>query len=172
MGPNRAAGNPACSSQPASAVAESMRTCYPQDPCHGTTTNMPSVTRAGRLLGRCHAALGEDALAVAALDASLAGAKTGELLVGAMGACRTTGPVSSVLTRPHSLTRCSSVLHRPQFSEALAVRSRVLVGKSTMPGGDIGPHWNKAEGKQRLQELMGRMDCERTLVEKFLVDGL
>ena len=47
--------------------------------CH--QRNAPGKTRTGRLLGRCHAALGDHSLSAAALDASLATAKTGQLLL-------------------------------------------------------------------------------------------
>ena len=43
--------------------------------------NSSMKARAGRLLARCHAALGQHQLAVAALDAALEGAETGELLL-------------------------------------------------------------------------------------------
>ena len=41
---------------------------------------MGSKARAGRILGRCHAALGESALSSSALDAALEATKAGELL--------------------------------------------------------------------------------------------
>ena len=43
--------------------------------------NMPSKCRSGRVLGRCHAALGQHALSVSALDAALLLAKDGEHLL-------------------------------------------------------------------------------------------
>ena len=43
--------------------------------------NPASKARAGRLLGRCHAARGEHALSVSALNSALEAAKTGELLL-------------------------------------------------------------------------------------------
>merc|ERR1712205_201722 len=109
--------------------------------------NMPSIVRAGRLLGRCHAALGQHTLAVAALEAAIGGAKIGELV----------------------------------FSEALTVRTRALVSKAAgatvnvnADGGSNGggAYWSEAEGKRRLQEMMGRMDCERPLLEKLMLHGL
>ena len=43
--------------------------------------SMPLKARASRLLGRCHAALGDHTLSCAALDAAVEGTRTGELLV-------------------------------------------------------------------------------------------
>ena len=48
-----------------------------QDPANN---NLPSKTHAGRLLGRCHAALEDHELSVSALDAALHGARHGKLL--------------------------------------------------------------------------------------------
>ena len=85
--------------------------------------NLPSKIRAGRLLGRAHAALGEHMLSVAAVDSALEGSKTGRLL----------------------------------YSEAVTVRDRALLGKAN-DGLDIAPQWSANTGKQRLVEVMGRMD--------------
>jgi hypothetical protein len=106
-----------------------------QDP---SNFNVLSKTRAGRLLGRCHAALNEHTLSVAALDAALQLAKTGELL----------------------------------FTEALTVRERVMLGKSTAvadaTSSSSSLHWDEDTGKQQLAEVMGRMQGDRGLLEKLL----
>ena len=101
--------------------------------------NVPSKTRAGRILGRSHAALGEHELSVAALEAAIEASKVGELLL----------------------------------SEALTVRARALVGKAASATGEGGSsHWDSYKSKQRLQEVMGRMDGGRPgLVEKLMLHG-
>ena len=43
------------------------------------------------------------------------------------------------------------------FSEALAVRGRVLAGRAA--GGE-GAHWGEAEGRERLSEVIGRMEAK------------
>ena len=96
---------------------------------------MPARCRAARLLGRCHAALGDHQLSASVLDAAIEGAKVGELL----------------------------------FNEAMTVRARALVGATTM---GTGPHWDTATAHKRLNEVMGRMDCDRPLLEKLLQHGL
>jgi len=104
--------------------------------------NVPSKTRAGRLLGRCHAAVGEHMLSVAALDAALRLAKTGNLMY------------SEALTvREHALA-------------GKGVASAAARGS----GSDL--HWSKETGKQRLVEMMGRMHQEggnRALLEVLLL---
>jgi hypothetical protein len=101
--------------------------------------NALSKTRAGRLLGRCHAALGEHTLSVAALDAALQLAKTGELM----------------------------------YSEALTVQERAQAGKAAAAAGassiGSGLHWDEYTGKQQLVEVMGRMQGEKGLHEKLLL---
>ena len=111
---------------------------FEQDP---SNFNVPCKTRAGRLLGRCHAALNEHTLSVAALDAALQLAKTGELL----------------------------------FTEALTVRERVMLGNGTSVGdadatssSSSSLHWDEDTGKQKLAEVMGRMQGDRGLLEKLL----
>merc|ERR1712216_1021124 len=42
------------------------------------------------------------------------------------------------------------------FSEALVVRARALVGKAAAA---VTPHWSDYTGKQRLAEVMGRMEA-------------
>ena len=100
--------------------------------------NVVVKARASRLLGRCHAALGDHTLSVAALDAALQVTRMGELL----------------------------------FSECLTVRARALVGKAAGGG---SPHWSGYTAKQRLLEVMGRMESSesnRALAEKLLLHGL
>jgi hypothetical protein len=43
--------------------------------------NMPSKVRAGRVLGRCHAALGQHMLSVSAFDAAIGLARSGKRLL-------------------------------------------------------------------------------------------
>jgi hypothetical protein len=95
--------------------------------------NVPSKVRAGRVLGRCHAALGQHMLSVSAFDAAIDLARSGKLLL----------------------------------SEALSVRGRAAAGKSG--AGDIGLHWDKEMGRQRLAEVMGRMQGPREVLERALV---
>jgi hypothetical protein len=101
--------------------------------------NVPSKTRAGRLLGRCHAALGEHMLSVAALDAALQLAKTGELMY------------SEALT----------VRERAQVGKAAAAAGASSSG-STL-------HWDEHTGKQHLVEVMGRMQGKKGLHETLLL---
>ena len=101
--------------------------------------NVPLQARAARLLGRCHARLGEHGLSASALDAALETTKTGELL----------------------------------YSEALTVRARALVGRGEgAPASGDGSHWDQRTGKQRVQEVMGRMAEGGRLQEKLLLHGL
>jgi hypothetical protein len=91
-----------------------------------------SKVRAGRVIGRCHAVLGEHALSVAAFDAAIELARRGRFLL----------------------------------SEALAIRDRALVGQGA--GGNGGLHWEESLGKQRLSEIMGRMQGPREPLEMLL----
>jgi hypothetical protein len=91
-----------------------------------------SKVRAGRVLGRCHAALGEHALSVSAFDAAIELARRGRYLL----------------------------------LEALAVRSRVLVGRGA-GGGEL--HWDEREGDQQIQEVMGRMQGPREPLKRLLL---
>ena len=104
------------------------------------SNNVPTKARAGRLLCRCHAALGDHMLATSALDAALQTTKNGELL----------------------------------FSEALCVRARALVGKTW--GASNPAHWSDYTSKQRLLEVMGRMEMEggsnKELLEKLMLHEL
>ena len=93
----------------------------------------------GRLLGRCHAALGEHTLSVAALDAALQLAKTGELMY------------SEALT----------VRERAQAGKAAAAAGASSSGS--------GLHWDEYTGKQQLMEVMGRMQGDTELHEKLLM---
>jgi hypothetical protein len=105
--------------------------------------NVSSKIRAGLVLGRCHAALGKHTLSVSAFDAAISQAKRSRFL----------------------------------FSEALAVRSRVLIGRGSgrssssegdNAGSGSGLHWDEDIGKQRLQEMMGRMQGVREPLERLL----
>ena len=93
--------------------------------------NASSKVRAGRVIGRCHAALGEHALSVSAFDAAIELARRGRFLL----------------------------------SEALIIRDRALAGQGA---GGIGLHWDEREGKQRLAEVMGRMQGPREPLEMLL----
>jgi hypothetical protein len=94
--------------------------------------NVPSKVRAGRVLGRCHAALGQHMLSVSAFDAAI------------------------------DLARSRSLL----LSEALLVRGRAAAGQKV--AGGTGLHWNEEAGRQRLAEVMGRMQGPREALEKAL----
>jgi hypothetical protein len=95
-----------------------------------------SKVRAGRVLGQCHAALGEHALSVSAFDAAIELARRGRFLL----------------------------------SEALAIRGRALARRAGKGiGGGSGLHWDEHEGKQRLSEVMGRMQGPREPLERLLV---
>jgi hypothetical protein len=95
--------------------------------------NVPSKVRAGRVLGRCHAALGQHMLSVSAFDVTIDLAKSGKLLL----------------------------------SEALSVRARAAAGRNG--AGDHGLHWDEETGRQRLAEVMGRMQGPREALERVLV---
>jgi hypothetical protein len=94
--------------------------------------NLISKVRAGRVLGRCHAALGQHMLSVSAFDAAIDLARSRKMLL----------------------------------SEALSVRGRAAAGKSGAGGG--GLHWDVETGKQRLVEVMGRMQGPREVLERAL----
>jgi hypothetical protein len=95
--------------------------------------NVPSKVRAGRVLGGCHAALGQHMLSVSAFDAAIGLARSGKLLL----------------------------------SEALAVRGRAAAGRNG--GGGGGLHWDDETGKQRLAEVMGRMQGPKEAMERTLL---
>jgi hypothetical protein len=95
--------------------------------------NVPSKVRAGRVLGRCHAALGQNMLSVSAFDAATELAQSRKLLL----------------------------------SEALSVRGRAATGRNRAEGN--GLHWNEETGKQRLVEVMGRMQGPREVLERVLL---
>jgi hypothetical protein len=95
--------------------------------------NVPSKVRAGRVLGRCHAALGQHMLSVSAFDAAIGLARSGKLLL----------------------------------SEALAVRGRAAAGRNG--AGDSGLHWDEETGKQRLVEVMSRMQGPKEALERVMV---
>jgi hypothetical protein len=95
--------------------------------------NVSSKVRAGRVLGRCHAALGQHMLSVSAFDAAIGLAQSGKLLL----------------------------------SEALAVRGRAVAGRNG--AGGSGLHWDEDTGKQRLAEVMGRMQGPKEALETALL---
>jgi hypothetical protein len=96
------------------------------------SVNLPSKVRAGRVLGRCHAVMGQHTLSVAAFDAAIDLAKSKRFLL----------------------------------SEALSVRGRVLAAKGSGEG--HGCHWDDRMQKQQLEEVMGRMQGPRELLEKLM----
>jgi hypothetical protein len=95
--------------------------------------NVPSKVRAGRVLGRCHAALGQHMLSVSAFDAAIGLAQSRKLLL----------------------------------SEALSVRGRAVAGRNEVGGS--GLHWDEETGKQRLAEVMQRMQGPREALERALL---
>jgi hypothetical protein len=92
--------------------------------------NVSSKVRAGRVLGRCHAVLGQHTLSVSAFDAAIELAHSRQLLL----------------------------------SEALSVRGRAVAGRNG--AGGSGLHWDEETGKQRLAEVMGRMQGPREVLER------
>jgi hypothetical protein len=94
--------------------------------------NVSSKVRAGRVLGRCHAALGQHMLSVSAFDAAINLARSGKLLL----------------------------------SEALAVRGRAAAGRNG--AGGSGLHWDEEMGKQRLVEVMSRMQGPKEALERVM----
>lgn len=61
-----------------------------------------------------------------------------------------------------SLARSGKLL----LSEALAVRGRAAAGRNG--AGGSGLHWDEETGKQRLAEVMGRMQGPRKVLERAL----
>jgi hypothetical protein len=94
--------------------------------------NVLTKVRAGRVLGRCHAALGQDMLSVSAFDAAIDLARSRKLLL----------------------------------SEALSVRGRAAAGKHGAGGSSL--YWDEETGRQRLAEVMGRMQGPREALERAL----
>jgi hypothetical protein len=94
--------------------------------------NALSKVRAGRVLGRCHAALGQHTLSISAFDAAIELAKSRKLLL----------------------------------SEVLSVRGRAVAAGNGVGGS--GLHWDEETGKQRLAEVMGRMQGPRKVLERAL----
>jgi hypothetical protein len=92
-----------------------------------------SKVRAGQVLGRCHAALGQHMLSVSAFDAAIELAQSRKLLL----------------------------------SEALSVRGRAAAGRNGVGG--VGLHWDEETGKQRLAEVMGRMQGPREALQRALL---
>ena len=95
--------------------------------------NVPAKVRAGRVLGRCHAALGQHMLSVSAFDAAIDLARSRTLLL----------------------------------SEALSVRGRAAAGKNGSSESRL--HWDEETGRQRLAEVMGRMQGPREALERVFV---
>jgi hypothetical protein len=95
--------------------------------------NAVSKVRAGRVLGRCHAALGQHMLSVSAFDAAIKLAQSRKLLL----------------------------------LEALSVRGRAAAGGSGTGGG--GLHWDEETGKQRLAEVVGRMQGPREVLGMLML---
>jgi hypothetical protein len=93
----------------------------------------PAKVRAGRVLGRCHAAMGQHMLSVSAFDAAIDLARSRKLLL----------------------------------SEALSVRGRAAAGEDG--ASNNGQYWDKEVGKQQLEEVMGRMQGPREVLERTLV---
>jgi hypothetical protein len=98
--------------------------------------NLASKIRAGRMLGRCHAELGQHMLSVSVFDAAIELANTGNLLL----------------------------------SEALSIRGRALAGEGGGGGGGRGGelHWDEDTGSERLQEVIGRMQGPKEVLEKAM----
>jgi hypothetical protein len=94
--------------------------------------NASSKVRAGRVLGRCHAALGQHMLSVSAFDVSIHLAQSRKLLL----------------------------------SEALSVRGRAAAGRNGVGSSKL--HWDESTGKQRLAEVMGRMQGPLGMLKKVL----
>ena len=92
-----------------------------------------SKVRAGQVLGRCHAALGQHMLSVSAFDAAIELAQSRKLLL----------------------------------SEALSVRGRAAAGRNG--AGGSGLHWDEETGKQRLVEVMSRMQGPKEALERVMV---
>jgi hypothetical protein len=92
-----------------------------------------SKVRAGRVLGRCHAALRQHMLSVSAFDAAIELAQSRKLLL----------------------------------SEALSVRGRTVAGKNGGGGDEL--HWDEETGKQRLAEVMGRMQGPQEALQRALL---
>jgi hypothetical protein len=53
------------------------------------------------------------------------------------------------------------------LSEALSVRGRAVAGRNGAGGG--GLHWDEETGKQRLAEVMGRMQGPQEVLQRALV---
>ena len=88
--------------------------------------------RSGRVLGRCHAALGQNELSAAAFDASINLARTGRLLMSEALGVR---------------------------GRWLAGREVAEAGTEAAGAGK-GGQWDEATGRARLAEVVGRMGAE------------
>ena len=66
------------------------------------------------------------------------------------------------------------------LTESLTVRARALLGieaaadasSGSSGGGSSGPHWSEHTAKQRLHEVMGRMEGDKRLHKKLLLHGI
>jgi hypothetical protein len=96
--------------------------------------NVPAKVRAGRVLGRCHAELGQHMLSVSAFDTAIELAHSRKLLL----------------------------------SEALSIRGRAAAGINGAGDGSR-LHWDEETGRQRLEEVMGRMQGPRDVLERVLL---
>jgi hypothetical protein len=101
--------------------------------------NAASKVRAGRVLGRCHVALGQHTLSVSAFDAAISLAKRGHFL----------------------LSEALTVRGRAQAWRGKACSSDNAIGGS-------GLHWDERTGKLRLEEVMGRMQGAREPLQLLL----
>ena len=112
-----------------------------RDPCQLSCPinfNLPSKARAGRVAGRCHAALGQLSLSAAALDAALELARGGE----------------------HILSEALAVRARARVGEL----TRAAAGDR---GDSSSVQWSAAEARRRMEEVMGRMQGDQALHERL-----
>jgi hypothetical protein len=103
--------------------------------------NAASKVCAGRVLGRCHVALGQHMLSVSSFDAAISLAKRGCFLL------------SEALT---------------VRGQARAWREKSCDSDSAGAGSGSGLHWDERTGKQRLEEVMGRMQGAREPLKLLL----
>ena len=119
------------------------------------------TNRAGRVLGRCHAQLGESVLSAGAFDAALDGARKGGLLYSEALTVRARALVSRGSSSAGSGSGSSSGGSGSNGSSSSS-------SSSSRPP----PHWSEETGRQRLAEVIGRMSGEKQLLEKLLLHGL
>jgi hypothetical protein len=101
--------------------------------------NAASKVRAGRVLGRCHVAIGQHTLSVSAFDAAIVLAKRWCFL----------------------LSEALTVRGRTQAWRGKGCNSDSVMGGS-------GLHWDERTGKHRLEEVMGRMQGARGPLQLLL----